>query len=69
MIDHVLERLAPDGDAQVEAVLDLTAALDTETSTTISGSQTVYVQLICEYGTNTSGSSSVSIQPSSIVLT
>jgi hypothetical protein len=30
-----------DGDAQVEAVLDLEAALDTETSTTIAGNQVV----------------------------
>ena len=57
-----------DGDAQVEAVLDLTAALDTETSTTITGNQVVYVQLICEYDSSTTGSSSVSIQPSSIAL-
>ena len=52
----------------VEAVLDLTAALDTETSATIDGDQVVYVQLICEYASSTTGSSSVSIQPSSIAL-
>ena len=57
-----------DGDAQVAAVLDLTAALDTETATTIAGSQTVFVQLVCEYASSTTGSSDVSIQPSSIVL-
>jgi hypothetical protein len=57
-----------DGDAQVEAILDLTDVVDTETSTTIAGSQTVFVQIICEYASSTSGSSSVSIQPSSIVL-
>jgi hypothetical protein len=57
-----------DGDGQVEAVLDLTAVLDTETSTTIAGNQVVYVQLICEYASSTTGSSSVSIQPSSIAL-
>lgn len=57
-----------DGDAQVVAVLDLTAAVDTETATTIAGSQTVFVQLVCELASDSSGSSSVSIQPSSIVL-
>ena len=57
-----------DGDTQVEAVLDLTAALDTETSATVDGNQVVYVQLICEYDTSTTGTDSVSIQPSSIAL-
>lgn len=57
-----------DGDAQVAVVLDLTAIVDTETVTTIAGSQTVFVQLICDYASSTTGSSSVSIQPSSIVL-
>lgn len=57
-----------DGDAQVQAVLDLTAVVDTETATTIAGNTTVFVQLICEYASSTSGSSSVAVQPSSIVL-
>jgi hypothetical protein len=57
-----------DGDAQVEAVLDLTDVLNTETTDTIGGDQVVYVQLICEYGSSTSGTDSVSIQPSSIAL-
>jgi len=52
----------------VAAVLDLTAAQGTETSTTISGGQTVYVQLVCTFQSSTTGSSNVSIQPSSIVL-
>jgi len=57
-----------DDSTGVVAVLDLTAAVDTETATTIAGSQTVFVQLVCEYASGTTGSSSVSIQPSSIVL-
>jgi hypothetical protein len=57
-----------DGDGQVEAVLDLTDVLNTETTDTIAGDQVVYVQLICEYGSSTSGTDSVSIQPSSIAL-
>ncbi len=57
-----------DGDGQVAAVLELTAAVDTETATTITGNQVVYVQLICAYASSTTGSSTVSIQPSSIVL-
>ena len=57
-----------DGDAQVAAVLDLTAAVDTETATTVAGDQTVFIQLVCEYSSSTSGSSTVSIQPSSIIL-
>jgi hypothetical protein len=58
-----------DLDAQVEAVLDLKAALNTETSDPIAGNQVVYVQLICEYDSGTTGTDSVSIQPSSIALT
>jgi hypothetical protein len=59
---------APTSDGAALAVLDLTAVLNTETSTTIAGNQVVYVQLICEYASSTAGSSSVSIQPSSIAL-
>ena len=57
-----------DDDPQVAAVLDLTAAVNTETANTIAGNQVVYVQMICTYASDTDGSSSVSIQPSSIVL-
>ena len=57
-----------DGSAGVVAVLDLTSALNTETAATILGSQTVFVQIVCTFASSTSGSSSVSIQPSSIVL-
>lgn len=57
-----------DGDPGVAAVLDLMAALNTETSA-ITGGQTLYVQLVCTYASGTTGSSNVSIQPSSIALT
>lgn len=57
-----------DGSSGVVAVLDLTATLNTETSTTISGSQTVYVQVVATYASAATGSSSVSIQPSSITM-
>ena len=59
---------APTIDGDAITVLDLTAAVDTETALTIAGSQTVFVQLVCELASGTSGSDSVSIQPSSIVL-
>lgn len=55
-----------DGSTGVQAVLDLTDVVDTETTATIAGDQTVFVQIVCELPTDSSGSSSVSIQPSSI---
>ena len=57
-----------DGSSGVLAVLDLKAALDTETSTTISGGSTVYVQLVYQLASSSSGTATVSIQPSSITL-
>jgi len=59
---------APTVDGDALAVLDLTDPFNTETADTITGDQVVYVQLIADYGASTSGSSSVSIQPSSIAL-
>ena len=59
---------ADDGSSGVVAVLSLKATEGTETLTTISGSQTVYVQLVYQLASSTTGSSSVSIQPSSIFL-
>lgn len=56
-----------DGDAQVAGVLDLTASQGTQTAV-ISGNQVLFVQIICALGSSTTGSSSVSIQPSSITL-
>lgn len=59
-----------DGSAGVVAVLDLTSALNTETTGTISGgATTVNVQLVYVLQSSTTGSSTVSIQPSSIVTT
>ena len=59
---------APTSDvsAGVVAVLDLESVLDTETADAIAGDQTVFVQMVCELPTDSSGSSTVSIQPSSI---
>jgi hypothetical protein len=57
-----------DGSSGVCAVLDLEAALDTESGTTCAGNQTVYVQVVFQLATGSAGSSSVSIRPSSIVF-
>jgi hypothetical protein len=57
-----------DGSTGVITVLDLTQAQGTQTAATISGSQTVYVQIVVTYASATTGSSTVSIQPSSIVM-
>lgn len=55
-----------DGSAGVITVLDLKSALDTETSATIAGGQTVFVQVVYTLASATTGSSTVSIAPSSI---
>ena len=59
---------APTVDGDAIAVLDLTATLGTETATAIPGNQTIFVQLVCTYATGTTGSSSVSMRPSNIIL-
>ncbi len=55
-----------DGDAQVCGVLDLEAVATTETATACAGSSTVKVQLIYALPDGSSGSSTVSIAPSTI---
>jgi hypothetical protein len=57
-----------DNSAGVAAVLDLKSALNTETTATITGSATYKVQIVVVYATSTTGSSSVSIAPSSIII-
>lgn len=56
-----------DNSAGVCAVLDLTAALNTETSAACTGSQ-VFAQLVYTLPASASGSSTVSIRPTSIVF-
>jgi hypothetical protein len=55
-----------DGSAGVITVLDLKSALDTETAATIAGDESVFVQLVYQLASSTTGSSTVSIAPSSI---
>ena len=55
-----------DGSAGVITILDLKSALNTETAATIAGNQLVYVQLVYQLASSSSGSSTVSIAPSSI---
>lgn len=55
-----------DGDAGVITVLSLQSAQGTETAATIAGNQTVFVQLVYTLASATTGSSTVSIAPSSI---
>jgi hypothetical protein len=55
-----------DGDAQVCGVLDLMAALETESAAC--SAATVKMQLVYGLGADASGSSSVSVRPSSIVF-
>ena len=58
-----------DGSAGVITVLDLKSALNTETAATIAGNQSVFVQLVYQLASSTTGSSTVSIAPSSITTT
>ena len=58
----------PTSDGEAITVLDLQSIVDTETVSNLSGDGTIFVQLVCEYQSGSTGSSSVSIQPSSIVL-
>lgn len=57
-----------DGDSSVCGVLDLEAALNTETSTTCAGNQTVFVQLVYALPSGAAGSGVVSLRPSSIAF-
>jgi hypothetical protein len=58
---------APVDDGSAIAVLDLKSGEETETAA-IGGNQSVNIQLIYQLASNTSGSSTVIIQPSSIVV-
>lgn len=57
-----------DGDAGVLTTLDLLSAVNTETATTFDAGITYYVQLVYVAASGSTGSSVVSISPSSIIL-
>lgn len=56
-----------DGSAGVCAVLDLESALDTESTASCNGNQTVFVQVVFQLASGSAGSSTVAVRPSSIV--